>query len=249
MDFATIDGVFNRYKAAQLNREIHPDDVMFNSGKNFYFTVGEDAVRVILRAMSLTWRTDVLRVLDLPCGHGRVARHLPAAFPKAEFFFCDIDKEGVDFCAKQFGGTGIYSEPDLTRVALPKNLDVAWMGSLFTHVDRHRAAAWLAPIASHLSDKAVLVATFRGLSQKSSSEFGGSASHDALIRDFERTGYGFAVYKEWQAENYGTTLVRPSAVVAIAEQIPGMRILSYTEKGWANRQDVLVICRHERVDA
>ncbi|MBA9019207.1 methyltransferase domain-containing protein [Aminobacter ciceronei] len=101
----------------------------------------------------MTWRQDVSKVLDLPCGHGRVSRHLKLLFPTAEMFYCDIDAEGADFCARTFGGTAIHSQPDLLQVGLPRSLDVIWIGSLFTHVDRKRTADWLGYLADHLSEQ------------------------------------------------------------------------------------------------
>ena len=247
MDFSAINDIYNGYKNATVSTNVHPDDVMYNSGKGFYYQVGEDGLRVVLRGLSHTWCQKVNRILDIPCGHGRVARHLRTGFPGAEMFFCDIDKTGVDFCAKEFGGKGLYSEPDLTNVKLPEKLDLIWVGSLFTHVDRDRTAKWMKHLASHLNEHGILVATFRGLSQSGSMDFGGEADKEKLQRDFSETGFGFAVYKRFEKENYGTTLVRPSAVCAIAEQIADTRILSYVERGWANRQDVLILCKHDRM--
>jgi SAM-dependent methyltransferase len=247
MDFAAVNEIYIRYKASKVPDAIHPDDVMYNSGKGFYFNVGEDGLRVVLRGLSLTWCQGVQRILDLPCGHGRVARHLRAGFPGAEVFFCDIDRSGVDFCAKTFEGTGIYSEPDLTRVDLPRDLDVIWVGSLFTHVDRTRTTAWLHYLAQHLREFGIIVATFRGLSQFDATDFGGDADAGELHRVFEETGFGYAVYKKYLKEDYGTTLVRPSAICKIAEQVEDTRILAYIERGWANRQDVLVLCKHNRM--
>lgn len=247
MDFDTTKAIYDAYKGRAVSQTIHPNDKMYNSGKPWYFTVGADAISVILRALSLTWRTDVHRILDLPCGHGRVGRHLRPAFPAAEIFFCDIEQDGADFCAESFQGKAIYSKPDLTKVSLPDSLDLVWVGSLFTHIDRDRTAAWLAHIAKFLSKNGVIVATFRGLSQKPSSSFGGTANEAELLSSFEATGFGYATYEEFKGQNYGTTLVRPSAVMEIAENIPDVRVTSYTEKGWANRQDVLVLSKHDRL--
>lgn len=36
------------------------------------------------------------------------------------------------------------------------------------------------------------------------------------------------------------SLVKPSQIVRIVEAIPGVRVFSYMEGGWANNQDVVV---------
>ena len=61
---------------------------------------------------------DVKRILDLPCGHGRVLRYLSAAFPEAEITACDIMREGVDFCASTFGAIPVYSQDDPQQIPL-----------------------------------------------------------------------------------------------------------------------------------
>ena len=47
-------------------------------------------------------------MLDFACGHGRVMRTLKAAFPDALLTACDIDRDGVDFCARTFGAAPVY---------------------------------------------------------------------------------------------------------------------------------------------
>ena len=80
------------------------------------------------------------RILDFPCGHGRVLRYLRAEFPQAEITACDLLRDGVDFCAANFGAIPVYSDPDPSRIGLPRDaFDLIWVGSLFTHFD---AARW-----------------------------------------------------------------------------------------------------------
>lgn len=245
IDFAAR--IHGAYKAAPLINEIHPNDVMFNTGKPWYFSVGENGLRMILTGLMLSWKQQVSRILDLPCGHGRIGRHLRAAFPKAEIFFCDLDSEGVDFCASHFAGTAVYSQPDLTKVDLPRDLDVIWIGSLFTHLDRARTAAWIEYLTRHLSEHGILVATFHGYFSAEHRLPGGGADRDEAVRQMHETGFGYSRYKTYESD-YGFSLSKPTAIMEIAN-IPGTRILSYTERGWANNHDVLVLCRHDRLKA
>src|ERR1700741_2605589 len=93
----------------KVSTEIHPADQMWNTGQEWYFSVGESALRVLRLAVAASWLPDVRSILDLPCGHGRVARYLRAVYPKAELYFCDLDQSGVEFCANTFVGSGIFS--------------------------------------------------------------------------------------------------------------------------------------------
>lgn len=252
MDFAAIAQTFARYQASKISQVIHPDDVMYKTGEPFYFTVGEDAVRAILRGMSFAWRSDVSRILDLPCGHGRVGRHLRAAFPNAEIFFCEIDHEAADFCASTFAGTPFYSEPDLTRVKLPANLDVIWIGSLFTHLDERRTTKWLSYLAEHLSEHGIIVATFHGRYTLELAKVfhgvTGNADWSQVVAGREENGFGFANYpNNYGVDGYGVSVAKASKIMDIAEGIPGTRTLAYTERGWANNHDVLVLGKHDRL--
>lgn len=247
MEFTEIGTVYEGYSERGVSQKIHPDDVMYNTGEKHYFTVGLSALRCILSGLSFTWRSDISRILDLPCGHGRVSRHIRSAFPKAQLFFCDIDRSGVDFCSGNFAGSGVYSKPDLTAVELPNGLDIIWIGSLFTHIDKRRTVSWLAFLADHLSQNGIIVATFHGLFTAKHWKPGGNPDMRKIRRGFEDCGYGYARYRSFNMGDYGFSLSKPSAVLDIATDIPDTRVLSYTERGWANNHDVLVLCRNDRL--
>ncbi|MGG5887557.1 methyltransferase [Falsiroseomonas sp. HC035] len=40
------------------------------------------------------------KILDLPCGFGRVTRVLRVRFPHASITACDLDREGVEFARR-----------------------------------------------------------------------------------------------------------------------------------------------------
>jgi SAM-dependent methyltransferase len=170
---------------------------MWHTGQDWYFSVGESGLRVIELALRMSLLPEVTSILDLPCGHGRVGRFLRAAFPKAKMYFCDLDRSGVDFCVKTFGGIGVQSQLELTDVVLP-TVDVIWVGSLFTHVDISRTQRWLIYLANHLNPYGVLVATFHG---QWSVEFQKKhpmidvESWNAILNSYKNTGFGYAPYR------------------------------------------------------
>ena len=49
----------------------------------------------------------------------------------------------MDYCARVFGARGAYSHHDLDAFELPDRFDLAWCGSLVTHLDAARIAALL----------------------------------------------------------------------------------------------------------
>jgi SAM-dependent methyltransferase len=276
-----IDTIYRRLKRSTIIQAIAPDDEMWLAAPDlsYYFSVGESAVLAILRALAMGSLQKVETILDLPCGHGREARHLCAVFPEASFTFCDLNRTGVDFCTKTFGGRGVYSVPDLTQVRLPGPFDVIWVGSLFTHVDQRRTAEWLKFLCERLSDNGVLVATFHGRWAIELQRMNGGIGRDPwrrILRDFERTGYGYAddgipirgsgkvidfsgsvpggriLARRFfglfeRARGWGVSVSKPEKIIEIAGDITGVRILGYSERGWADFQDVLVVARTDRL--
>jgi len=165
-------------------------------------------------------------------------------------YFADLDNEGVDFCAAEFGGTGIYSVPDLTKAPLPRGFDVIWVGSLFTHVNREKTFTWLSFLANHLSGHGILVATFHGYFTAQNMPPNARVDRDRLRQEFDETGYGFATYPSddpVQLGEYGFSLSKPSTILDMVDSIPGTRVISYTERGWSHNHDVLAVCRDDRL--
>lgn len=251
MKFLEVADLYKKYLSADVNREIHPADRMYhtNRGDTFYDTVGMGGLDCVISALTLTKLEKVNRVLDLACGYGRVARHLRAAFPEAEMFYSEVNKEAADFCANTFGGTPHYSLPEMTQADVPSEMDVIWIGSLFTHLSRTKTLNWLTYLAGRLSPHGVLVATFHGYFSAANTDFGPAATK-VLRKQFDATGYGFWEYPKGEGipeGEFGVSLSKPSAIVDMANSIPGTRVLAYTERGWSYNHDVLTLCKDDHV--
>ena len=251
MDIAELSRHVDQYKRAEVSKVIDPADEMWADGKAWYFPVGESALRSIVVGLAVFRLAHVQSVLDLPCGHGRVARHLRAAFPTAKLSFCDIARPAVDFCSREFDGFGVYSREELTETPLGA-YDVIWVGSLFTHISRERTARWLAYLAQHLSRDGIVVATFHGvwsIEVQKTNPLIGPEQWKSILQQFAAAGYGYASYPDSGSYDFGVSLSSPAAIVALASEIDGIRILSYTERGWADNHDVLVLGRTDRFRA
>jgi len=230
-----------------VNRHVSPNDNMWTTGKD-YFSVGESGLAAVKAVLSLSRKRDVQTILDLPSGWGRVGRYLRAAFPAAQITFCDIETEGTEFCAREFGGDAFYSKPELSKLVLPYSYDVIWVGSLFTHVDYDRTKRWLEHLCSFLSPDGVLVATFHGNSSievQKTHPMIDPASWQKIVHEYENAGYGYAPYET--IEGLGISLCKPSKIVEVVEGIPGIRLLSYMERGWADNHDVLGVAKTDRL--
>jgi SAM-dependent methyltransferase len=246
MDFGQASRLFAAYQSAKLLDTIASDDEMWRGDRDWYFAIGAGGLQAILRGLVASRLTAVRTLLDLPCGHGRVARHLRAAFPEARLTFCDLNPSAVDFCAARLGGEAVVSAPDLTSLVFSHRFDVIWVGSLFTHIDRERTGRWLTFLAGQLEDDGILVATFHGrgsIEMHRCYPMIGEERWNRIRRQFEDVGYGYADYRDDQDYRYGISLSSPASIVDLASGIPGVRLLSYHERGWDDHQDVLVLAR------
>jgi len=248
MDFVDVANIYQRYLSAEIDHTIAPDDGMYASGPDWYFTVGESGLTCILGALVASKLGSVGALLDLPSGHGRVARHLRAAFPDARLAACDLDESGVEFCARHWNCEPIFSKPDLSSVELGGPYDVIWVGSLFTHVDEPLTRAWLAHLVNALGDDGVLVCTLHGrwslVVQESYMRLIDDSSWQSVVSGYRQTGYGFATYPN--SDSYGISLSDPAWVVDAVGALEGVRLLGYVERGWADNHDVLVIGKTDR---
>jgi SAM-dependent methyltransferase len=225
------------------SRISHRDGMYLGDGRH-YFGAGLSALRCVEAALEAAGAARVERILDLPCGHGRVLRFLVRRVPGARVTACDLDRDGVDFCAARFGARPAYSVPDFDRLELDGPFDLAWCGSLVTHLDAAPIAALLRFFARHLAPGGVVVFTAHG--ERGAEEIGASgygllpeAARGALA-SYRAGGFGYADYPG-QA-GYGISLTSRDWVRAEVERA-GLREAFFRAAGWDAHQDVYGLTR------
>ena len=233
-------------------RTISPQDEMWpnNESEDEYFDVGRSGLDCILLALKAANKpvTEIERILDLPCGHGRVLRHLRAEFPEAEMTACDLLEDGVDFCAQTFDAKPVYSHEDPAQAPVQRGYyDLVWVGSLLTHLDKHRWPGFLKLFQDCLRPGGVMVFSTAGREVYRNYALGlcdvPYHKNVAFLGSYERTGFAYVGYHT-NPESYGTTLSSPEFVLQELMKLPGLRVVSISERAWANRQDVFA-CRRE----
>jgi len=186
-------------------------------------------------------------ILDLPCGYGRVLRHLRSAFPDARITACDIDRGGVDFCAATFGATPAYSHEEPAKIPLAGSYDLIWVGSLLTHLNSRAAIEFLELFRANLSSQGLLVFTIHGREvadrlRADPAKYGfDPETVSVMLQQHAVAGFGYANYPIATAnvgQNYGISLASPCWVYQVMEKMPNTRLVAYTEKGWDGHQDV-----------
>jgi SAM-dependent methyltransferase len=238
-------GGLERY-ADGVNMTISPRDHMFNSDPDpvHYHALGWGALDGIRLALLGAQKKGVRSILDLPSGHGRVTRILRAEYPDARLAACDIDHDGVDFCADTF--------------------DLIWCGSLLTHMDEPQWDAFLDLFESALEPGGVLVFSASGrciVRRLEDPDFADKylepeEQRAAILRSYRETGFGYADYdmpddlRESLSlpRRFGISLASPSWVGSVLQRHRGLQMLMYLEGRWG-AQDVIACARVDEVSA
>jgi SAM-dependent methyltransferase len=227
--------------------EISPQDEMYRGPPERYFEAGRSALRSIKLGLLAAGMESPRKVLDLPCGHGRVLRVLKVAFPDAALTACDINRDGVDFCARMFGATPIYSSLAAEDVEIDDRFDLVWSGSLLTHLDLDRWHGFFELLTRCVEPGGLLVFTAFGrwpaerLRQRSFAYSLTEQKVETILRDFDAHGFGYVDYPGQTLS--GMSLTVPSWIFGQLETRPELRIVSYMERGWSDHQDVVVCMR------
>jgi CBS domain-containing protein/SAM-dependent methyltransferase len=229
--------------AARVNTEVSPNDLMYSGSWGAYAYAGVTAVQCIREILQKLERPDPERILDLPCGHGRELRFLEVAYPKAGFTVCDLDEDGVEFCARVFDADPVVSHEDPGQVTFDHKHDLAWSGSLFTHLSADRWPGFLDLFARALEPGGLaLFSTNAYLPASILQDLGLSAAQaEQLLADFQQKRFG---YVDAGSGSWGLSLARPRWAIEQVERSP-LELVSYEQRAWkppAPAQDVLV-CR------
>ncbi|MDQ1592814.1 MAG: hypothetical protein QOG71_3441 [Pyrinomonadaceae bacterium] len=228
----------------QIESRISPRDTMYTGDGAHYFKVGLSAMRVVEEALRHARLKSVERVLDLPCGHGRVLRFLARRFPRAAFTACDLDHDGVDFCARVFGATPVYSQTDLDALSFDTRFDLIWCGSLITHLDAPQTRALFRLFARHLAPGGLLLFSAHGdfvaRRRMPSGEFDymlTAAQVQTITERYAATGFGYEDYREGEG-GYGVALTSPAWIRAQMAEVGGLSEVYFAERVWDEHHDV-----------
>ena len=224
-----------QYRAAVVDVTISPHDDMFVAGElEQYRLVGTSALEIITEAMLLARKTSFRNVLDVPCGYGRVTRHLVKFFPDSEIFVSEVDKAKQKFSAATFGGQEIDLPPDFSGEPA-RRFELIFVGSLLTHLNASLSINALHYLLKALSEGGLLIFTTSG---RYATALVGGTEHlePRTLHSFLRKGFGYE-----GSPTYGGTRMAPSWVLRALESMPDARVLGHKEQGWAGLQDVFVI--------
>ena len=232
---------------ANVIETIGSGDEMFTGDRAHYFGVGKSALQGIETALSAIKlpSANIRNILDLPCGHGRVMRHLRAAFPQAQITACDLNRGAVDFCAQTFAAQPFYSDVNVNKIVLPGDYDLIWSGSLLTHLRPGPCAEFVRLFNSLIVPGGLIIFTLHGRwverSLATRRYTYGLKEPDviSLLKEYYETGFGYADYPG--VSGYGISVSSPAYVLAQLVSLPDLKLISYHEKGWDNHQDIVCL--------
>jgi SAM-dependent methyltransferase len=232
-------------------KNIAAEDEMFTGDPEAYLSVGRSALRCINVALMAAGieAVSIRTILDLPCGHGRVLRHLRETFPNADITACDLRRDAVDYCARTFGARPLYSDENVENIALaPNSLDLIWVGSLLTHLRADRWLDFLSLFKQALRLGGLLIFSAHGREAfrrtvEGIFDYGvGEPAKATILFNYERFGFGYAPHVT--SKTYGHSLSRPDWVLQEIAKFPQLRVVHFAEAAWDNHQDIYA-CRKE----
>lgn len=215
-----------------------------NGSKPHYFAVGQSMLKCVKLALLAANKPDsqIKRILDLPCGHGRMLRTLKAAYPEAEITASDINEKGVEFCAKQFGAIPILSKVNPEEIPFgPVWFDLIYVGSLFTHLPEQVVVRFMHRLSSVLVKGGVML--FSTCGRYIASTYQDNPQHQQLLQDYAVFGFGYEPYPPDKPVGYGSTLSKPSWVMGMLENMSSLRILYFWERGLDRYQDIAAVIK------
>ena len=174
--------------------------------------------------------------LEFASGHGRFTRHLAKALGPERVTVSDVVADGVQFAVDKFGVQGFPSVSDPACLAAPRQYDVVFVLSLFTHLPRHTWNAWLKALWNLLSPNGLLVFTTHGAK---------ATAYDHISLDEE--GFFFAPVSESNAidlQEYGMTFTSEAFVRAQIDAVMGIdKLVKFAPVQFWNHQDAFVLRR------
>jgi len=235
-----------------VNPHIAAGDDMCGPDTARYFQLGREALGLLQEASAGTGNPRIENILDLPCGHGRVARWLRQAYPEARLSVSDLQEPGVDFCIAQLGATGVVAALDGSHwAALTGPFDLIWCGSLLTHLGRDQWIDHLRRFAERLAPQGVLVFTSHGVDvlaklQAGEKDYGLSeAQVRQLCASALAEGFGYADYED--QPGYGISLAQPAWIMELIAAETDLQVRDYRPAAWDQHQDIVVCTRRLQV--
>ncbi len=254
--FLHIEPLINKTIAAKdslypIYKKDHAEDNYFASGlrqlASFDYLLHKNSGRRLAECRS---------IVDFACHYGRVLRCLRAALPNTKLYACDIDREAVDFCVKEFDCLPLYCSWDVQEMIIRETHDFIYCISLLTHTRKEYFSQVIRLWEKMLQPGGLLLFTFLGedyIGQWSS----GKLDHylpsrvDPLtlqrkVAEFQKSGHTFYGYTTGYSDidDYGIGFINKELIENEIQSHAGLKLqelISGSKNEFA--QDLAVVLR------
>ncbi len=199
-----------------------------------YFKTEKEALQSIENIIQSSGKTfeHIKSFLDFASGYGRATRFLIQEIDPSKVWVSDIYEGAVDFQKEYFGVNGFYSETDPRKLQFPREFEMIYVGSLFSHLPMHRFRDWLSRLYAILEDDGILIFSTHGESL---------CPPENKLDPSGFTFLGMSESGSLSVSEYGSTFVTRACVERIAKEL-GITFIYFLERElWA--QDMYVITR------
>jgi len=179
-----------------------------------------------------------MSILDFASGYGRVTRFLPHRFPKATIVAADVHPDAVRFVESEFGVSGVISPIVPELLETPRQFDVVFALSFFTHMPHKTFGRWLTALHRQLKPGGFLIFTASGRKP-----FGRGGRDPGLIDRYKAIFIPASEQFDLNEQEYGTMYVAPGYVIGQLWQYVQAPIVLLEENFWWNLQDLYVVAK------
>lgn len=232
-----------------VNSTIHPEDFIFQfllgqpdlgsraKALEYYFKDGANSANMLRDLLS-----DVCNIKDRPfsmlefaSGYGCVTRHYKNVLPLCSCTSCDIHPQAVQFIEEVLKTDTILSASNPEDMVAPRQYDVIFALSFFSHMPKTTFSRWMNRLASHLVSGGYLIFTTHGL-----------ISHRSILPDtkFDEDGFFFlpsSEQKDLDTEEDGAAMVKPQYVFSRIFENPSVQLKYFWEGRWWGHQDLYIL--------
>jgi SAM-dependent methyltransferase len=229
-------------EASGVSRIISPHDTMLDTGGlDAYFDIGKGALAHCKGALAGQLPG---RILDYPCGYGRVMRWFRHEWPNAEIFGVETDGKCLDFVKENFGAVPLQADPRL-KMTVPGDVDLIFSGSLLTHFDEWQWRIYLEICCSALAPEGVFLFTTHGriasiLARERHPVYGDLIDTRELFERQKASGFSYLPYDP-AYPTFGISLSSPAWIMSLLERMANIKIIGFEEGGWG--QDIWAVQR------
>ena len=246
----TLRRFFPSLTAEGIPGRIHPNDSMTrrifpgrSEAYRRYATHSKlqfEIITELLQGAGRPW-TDLSSVIDFGCGYGRFTRWLPTVLPPAYITACDIQKEAVLWCAKEFSVRPLLADRNVLGTEF-ETYDLLIALSVVTHLSPKRIENLFQALSRIIRSNGMVIFSSHGISSAS------SANHMRdyinpyrVLEDLQEKGHAFIPYPHYTDSEIGDTFLTKQFVVGkIASLAPEFDLLHYDECKFWDIQDCYV---------